>query len=103
MNEIDLERAQREEARWRILRVLDIGRPRGVSETVIWRTLNDIELPITVHGVRRELHYLCDRGLVTITGEDAETWVAALTRDGVDVVEYTVPCHPGIARPPKRA
>jgi hypothetical protein len=101
MNKIDLERAQREEARWRILRVLDIGRPRGMAETVIWRTLNDIELPITPPGVRRELHYLRDRGLITITGEDAETLVAALTGNGVDVVEYTVACQPGIARPPK--
>jgi len=103
MNKIDLERAQREEARWRILRVLDISRPRGMAETVIWRTLNDIELPITPHGVRRELHYLRDRGLVTIAGEDAETLIAALTRDGVDIVEYTTACQPGIARPPKGA
>ena len=103
MNKIDLERAQREEARWRILRVLDISRPRGMAETVIWRTLNDIELPITPDGVRRELHYLRDRGLVTITGDDAETLIAALTRDGIDVVEYTVACQPGIARPPKGA
>ncbi len=101
MNQIDLERAQREEARWRILRVLDIGRPRGLAETVIWRTLNDIELPITPQGVRRELNYLRGRGLVTITGEDAETWIAALTHDGIDVVEYTVACQSGIARPPK--
>lgn len=101
MNQIDLERAQREEARWRILRVLDIGRPHGLAETVIWRTLNDIELPITPQGVRRELNYLRGRGLVTITGEDAETLIAALTREGIDVVEYTVACQPGIARPPK--
>jgi hypothetical protein len=103
MNQIDLERAQREEARWRILRVLDIGRPRGLAETVIWRTLNDIELPITPHGVRRELHYLRDRGLVTIAGEDAETLIAGLTREGIDVVEYAVACQSGIARPPKGA
>jgi hypothetical protein len=101
MNQIDLERAQREEARWRILRVLDIGRPRGLAESVIWRTLNDIELPITPQGVRRELHYLRGRGLVTISGEDAETLIAALTREGIDVVEYTVACQSGIARPPK--
>ena len=101
MNQIDLERAQREEARWRILRVLDIGRPRGMAETVIWRTLNDVELPITPRGVRRELHYLRDRGLVKVTGEDAETLIAALTSDGVDVVEYAIACPPGVARPPK--
>jgi hypothetical protein len=37
MDMIDLEQKQREEARWRILRVLDAGRPISVSETIIWR------------------------------------------------------------------
>jgi len=100
-NEIDLERAQREESRWRILRVLDAGRPQPVSESLILRTLQDISLPITPHGLRRELDYLRDRGLVTLQAEDQPTWLASLTRYGVDVVEYTQACEPGIARPRK--
>ena len=100
-NEIDLERAQREEARWRILRVLDAGRPQAVSETLILRTLQDISLPITPYGLRRELDYLRDRGLIILRGEDEPTWLADLTRYGVDVVEYTQPCEAGIARPRK--
>jgi hypothetical protein len=32
---IDLEQKQREEARWRILRVVDAGRPSVVSEQII--------------------------------------------------------------------
>ena len=101
MNEIDLEKAQREEARWRILRALDAGRPRPVAETIIWRTLTDISLPITPHGTRRELDYLEERGLVKITAKDSPTWLAELTRDGIDVVEYTIDVEPGIARPKK--
>lgn len=101
VGEIDMEKALREEARWRILRALDAGRPRPVSETIILRTLQDIELPITPSGLRRELDYLRDRKLVQINGEDEPTWTAELTRTGVDVVEYTVPCDPGIARPKK--
>lgn len=50
---IDLEQKQREEARWRILRVLDAGRPIAVSENIVWRVLNDVRLPIGMTGVRR--------------------------------------------------
>jgi len=96
-----MEKAQREEARWRILRALDAGRPRPVSETILLRTLQDIELPITPHGLRRELDYLRDRSLISIHGEETSTWTAELTRYGVDVVEYTINCEPGIARPRK--
>ncbi len=103
MHDIDMERNQREEARWRILKVLDIGRPSPVAETLIWRHLTgDLKLPITPHGVRRELDYLEERGLVKIAGRgDSPLWLAEMTRDGIDVVEYTVGCDAGIARPPK--
>jgi hypothetical protein len=101
VGEIDLEKAQREEARWRILRALDAGRPRPVSETIILRLLKDIKLPITPHGLRRELDYLEDRKLVQIQGKEDPTWMAELTRYGVDIVEYTIPCEPGISRPAK--
>lgn len=101
MHEIDINRANREEMRWRILRALDAGRPTPVSETIILRTLQDIELPVTPHALRRELDYLRDRKLITIRGEDEPTWLAELTRYGVDIVEYTIDCEPGIARPKK--
>lgn len=102
MHEVDFEKHQREEARWRILRVLDIGRPNPVAETLIWRHLtSDLKLPMTPHGVRRELDYLEERGLVKISGRDTPIWLSELTRDGIDVVEHTVECDPGIARPPK--
>jgi len=39
MDAMNLEQKQREEARWRILRVLDAGRPIAVSETIVWRVL----------------------------------------------------------------
>jgi len=64
MNDVDMDRAQREESRWRILKGLDAGRPYAVSETILFRLLHDIKLPLTVLDVRRELDYLADRGLV---------------------------------------
>ena len=40
-----------------------------------------------------------DRELVTITGKGTLEWVADISRHGLDVVERTVDCEPGIARP----
>jgi Fe2+ or Zn2+ uptake regulation protein len=101
MNEIDLEKAQREEIRWRILRTLDAGRPVAVAENIIYRTLYDISLPVTPYSLRRELDYLEDKGLIKILNRNVPTWCAELTGAGVDVVEYTVEAPPGISRPQK--
>lgn len=101
MHEVDIEKFHREETRWRILQVLNAGRPLPVSEAITFRALQDASLPVTPHALRRELDYLEERLLVKITGRNSPTWCAELTRLGVDVVEYTVDCHPGIARPQK--
>ncbi len=98
---IDLEQKRREEARWRMLRVVDAGRPIAVSEQIIWRVLADIKLALSLNSVRRELAYLRDLGLLELDGEDSETWFAKLTASGVDVVEYNFPAPAGVARPRK--
>ena len=98
---IDLEQRQREEARWRILRVVDAGRPIPVTEQIIWRVLADIKLSFSLNQLRRELSYLRDLALIEIEGEGSETWFAKLTAVGVDVVEYTALSPAGIARPRK--
>ena len=48
---IDLEQKNREEARWRMLRVVDAGRPIAVSEQIIWRVLVDIKLSLSINGI----------------------------------------------------
>lgn len=98
---IDLEQKNREEARWRMLRVIDAGRPIAVSEQIVWRVLTDIKLVLSLNAVRRELAYLRDLGLVELEGEGTETWFAKLTANGVDVVEYNFPSPAGVARPRK--
>ncbi len=98
---IDLEQKQREEARWRILRVVDAGRPSVVSEQIIWRVLIDIKLPFSLNAVRRELSYLADLDLLELEGQDTGTWFARLTARGVDVVEYNQAAPAGVARPRK--
>lgn len=101
MHEIDLEKAHREQVRWRILKVLDAGRPDPVSEVIILQVLQDAALMATPHALRRELDYLADRKLVIVGARHTPVWTADLTFYGVDVVEYTVDCLPGIARPKK--
>src|ERR1700687_4767417 len=95
---IDLEQKRREEARWRVLRVIDAGRPISVSEQIIWRGLVDIKLSLSINGIRRELSYLRDLGLVELEGEDGETWFAKLTASGVDVARHNCPAPAGDAR-----
>lgn len=98
---IDIEQKQREEARWRILRLVDAGRPVPVSEQVIWRVLGDINLSFSLNQLRRELSYLHDLTLIELSGEDSDTWFARLTAGGVDVVEYNAKAPAGVARPRK--
>lgn len=99
--QVDIEKAQREATRWRILCVLQAGRPLPVSEDIILRALADASMQMTPNHLRRELDYLSDRKLVKLQGKNSPVWSAELTHYGVDLVEYTVDCFPGIARPQK--
>lgn len=99
---MDLEQAKREELRWRILRVLDAGRPEPVLETITLRALSDAQMSCTPSELRREMDYLENRKTIKINGRgQRQVWTAELTHLGVDIVEYTVACNAGIARPPK--
>lgn len=96
---LDLEKANREEVRWRILRALDAGRPGKVSETLLLRVISDIALQVTPGSLRRELDYLRDKGLIVIEGEGSPTWSGDLTAYGIDVIEGAKPVPPGIYKP----
>lgn len=98
---IDIEKSKREQVRWLVLLTLNAARPVGAPETLVLQCIQDVPLPVTGHELRRELDYLEERGLIEIDGKDGPTWHAKLTRDGIDVAEYTVECEPGIARPKK--
>jgi len=97
-----LHKAAVDTVRWYVLVALDAGRPLPVNEDILLRTLNDAQFHVTHHELRRELDYLADRKLIELGGVDDDHWFASLTSLGVDVVEYSVECKPGIARPPKR-
>lgn len=98
---IDIEKQKREQLRWLILITLNSARPIGANEGLILNVVSDIQGGVTPLELRRELDYLADRELVELTNKNSPVWHAELMRYGVDVVEYTVDCDPGIARPRK--
>ena len=98
---IDPEKARRENLRWYILLTLNSARPLGTSEAVVLSTIQGIIPDCTIRELRNELGYLEQRELLTLKGLNGPCWHADLTRIGIDVVEYTVDCDAGIARPQK--
>lgn len=98
---MDMEKARREELRWLILQALNAAQPVGAAETIIKNAIESVVLDVTVLEIRNHLDYLAERELVTITHRDTPVWFAKINRHGIDIVEYTVDCHPGIARPKK--
>jgi DNA-binding transcriptional ArsR family regulator len=101
MTDVDLSKSRRETMRWLALKTLNAARPVGAAESLILICVNDVLETVTQLELRRELDYLRDRKLIEIEEQDRPQWHAALTRHGVDVVEYTIDCEPGIARPKK--
>ena len=97
---IDMEKARREELRWLILKALYAAQPVGTSEGIILNAVSIVILDSTSLEVRRELDYLAERNLAQIVSREP-AWFAKIDWHGVDVVEYTVDCLPGIARPKK--
>lgn len=97
----DIARVRREALRWNLLATLNKNRPYTASEQFLLEVMQTIYQGVTPDEVRRELDYLADRGLLGLDKKPSGAWFADLSRYGVDVVEYTVDCHPGIARPAK--
>lgn len=97
----DHARARREGMRWNLLNCLDKARPYTTSEVFLVDVMRGIYPDATPMEVRRELDYLHDRQLIVLTKQPSGAWFADLARFGVDLVEYSVDCDPGIARPPK--
>ncbi|OHC35501.1 MAG: hypothetical protein A2Y50_09080 [Pseudomonadales bacterium RIFCSPLOWO2_12_59_9] len=98
---MDYEKIRRENIRWHILVAANAGAPQPVAETLILSAIQSIPVECTALELRRQLDYLADRGLVELKRHEGAPWTADLTREGADVVEYTIECDPGIARPRK--
>lgn len=98
MNAI-MAKARRESIRWFLLVSLNVARPVGAKVPMLLSVIQATYADATEKEIERELDYLADRDLVLIERPPQGSWHCELKRYGVDVVEYTVDCEPGIARP----
>ncbi|MDR0458221.1 MAG: hypothetical protein LBH10_04220 [Burkholderiaceae bacterium] len=94
-------RARREFLRWILLLTLNLSRPAHATLRMLLGVAQGEYPDATELEVRRELDYLEGRELLRVFIDPLGQVSADLTRHGIDVVEYTVPVDPGIARPPK--
>jgi len=101
MTAIDAARVRRESLRWYLILALNNARPEELAEEVVQSTMRAIYPDTTQIEIRRELDYLCLRGLVHVRDEPSGRRWSKLTHHGMDLAEYTISCEPGIARPEK--
>jgi hypothetical protein len=100
---LDLARVRREEIRWHLLVVANVSRPGGCYTESMVPVIRAVYPDATEREVRLELDYLEARDLVTIKRDPMDRWFVDLTREGIDLVEYTSVIQPGISRPPLRS
>ncbi len=98
---VSMEKARREGMRWYIVSTLNKARPHTTSEVFLLDVMRGIYPDVTALELRQQLDYLSDRALVALNKQPHGHWFADLTRNGVDIAEYTVDCQAGIARPEK--
>ncbi len=98
---VDLQKTRREYIRWVLLLGLNNSRPIGTVESVLLSIVQALHPDATALEIRCELDYLSERELVKLEKRPIGVWKADLTRAGIDMVQYTIDCEPGIARPVK--
>jgi len=92
----------KEAARWSILQTLQVGGHLGATEPMILAVLQDWMPQYARQAfLRDQLAYLEGRRLLKVERSESRPWRTTLTRHGWDLVDYTIDCEPGIARPPK--
>lgn len=98
---VDLVKARREGMRWNLLNTLDKARPLGAMDTLLLDVMRAIYPDTSAQELHVQLDYLQERRMVEIKKLPDGHWHARLDRYGIDCVEYTIDCQPGIARPEK--
>lgn len=98
---IDEQKVRRETIRWGLLNSLNNAQPYGAFEEALLAIIIAVYQDATKLELRKQLDYLFDRELIALVKQPDGRWHASLSRHGVDIVEYTIDCDPGIARPPK--
>lgn len=96
---IQMQKVRREQIRWYLLVTANISRPSGIYTEAMLPIIQATYQDATHQEVRRELDYLEERRLVRIKRDHMSRWFVETTRYGIDMVEYTINCEPGVARP----
>ena len=97
---IDMRKLRSEFLRWMLLITLNNARASGgASEDLLLQVVNSEYSDAPPLELRGEMDYLEARDLIAIKRHPDGRWVADISRYGIDIVEYTVECDPGIARP----
>ncbi|WP_019672294.1 hypothetical protein [Psychrobacter lutiphocae] len=98
---IDLQKSRREGMRWYLLVAMHRGEPLGCSDHILKTIMDDIYGKVTPSELHQQLSYLEKKQTVTVTKSPDGHWHGRLTAVGIDIVDYTVDCPAGIARPAK--
>lgn len=96
----DVARKRREFTRWLVLLAANINRPVHSTVSFLLQVIRAEYPDLTSLELRRELDYLASRALLVIHVDPQGNVRIELSRDGVDVAEYTVEVEAGIMRPP---
>lgn len=99
LTQLNIDKARREALRWHLLTIANVARPQSINVAAMLPIIATVYPDASALELRRQLDYLEERDLVKIAKDPLDNWTVELTRWGVDIVEYTVDCDPGIARP----
>lgn len=94
-----MQKIRREAIRWHLLTVVDLARPYGMYTEALLPIIRSVYPDATHQEIRRELDYLEERECVHIKKDGMERWCVELARIGIEIVDYTIDCQPGISRP----
>lgn len=94
-----IDKTRRETMRWMILVILNIRSPDGATIDFLKPIIAATYPDVTDSELKRNLDYLHERELIHLKIDPLGHPFAKLDRHGFDVVERTVDCDPGIARP----
>lgn len=98
---INIEKSRREGMRWYLLVAMHRGEPLGCGDTMLKTIMDDIYGDVSPVELHTQMSYLAKRKMIKLTKSPVGHWHGRCTALGVDIVDYTVDCRAGIARPIK--
>lgn len=97
-----MQRSEAREIRGRILKILEINYPEGVSDRIISLTLNDINYAVNSGVLAGYLEYLAEKGYVENNEIDnhelnMQMRISKLTAKGKDLLEGNIDQDVGVS------